>query len=114
MYIKILLKYILGYIHIKMEGFFVERVISKAADEKILFWNMKRDKTTIVYANVGIRDFKDLIKIAKKNKCRITILDKKGMPFIFSKYKKRKIFFIFVLVIILALIIFFSIGGTVI
>ena len=103
MYVKILLKYILGYVHIRIEGFFVERVMNKAANKKILFWNMKRDKSTIIYTNVGLQDFKGLIKIAKDNKCKIKILEKKGLPFIFNKYKKRKIFFAFILIICVTL-----------
>lgn len=105
MYIKIFLKYILGYVHIKIEGFSVERVISKAATNKILLWNMKRDKSTIIYTNVGSRDFKELLKIAKLNNCKIKILHKRGLPFLCNKYKKRKIFFIFLLIMLAILFI---------
>ena len=52
--------------------------------------------------NIGIKDLKDIVKIAKQSKCRIKILNKKGMPFVFNRYKKRKIFFgLLILIIIL-------------
>lgn len=103
MFAKIFLKYIFGYVNIKIEGFFVERVINKAINRKIFFWNIKRDKSTIVYANVGLRDFKELTKLAKKDKCKIKILNKKGLPFILNRYRKRKIFFVFLIAVILFL-----------
>ena len=105
MYIIVLLKYILGYVHIRIEGFFVERLMNKAINKKIFFWNVKKDGATIVYTNVGIKDFKELAKLAQKDKCRIEILEKKGFPFILNKYRKRKIFLVFVVVILLTLIV---------
>ncbi len=104
---KIILNYILGYVNIFVEGYFIEKFINICNKEKILLWNLKRDKTTIIYANVGINDFKKLKAIAKKTKCKIKIKYKKGLPFIFNKYKKRKIF---VLGLAIALIIIFTLS----
>ena len=104
MYIVVLFKYILGYVHIRIEGFFVERVMNNAIAKKLFILNIKRDKTTIIYANVGVKDFKILSKIAKDNKCRIKIIKKKGMPFVFNKYKKRKIFVILIAIVILVVL----------
>ena len=104
MYIKLLFNYIFGYVHIRIEGYFVEKLINKCINKKIFFWNIKRDKATIVYTNVGIRDFKELIKIAKETNCKVKILNKKGIPFLIHRYKKRKIFaIIFVLILVLLL-----------
>lgn len=92
MFLKILLNYILGYVNIRVEGFFIERFINICISKKILLWNMKREKSTILYANIGIQDYKKLKNIAKKTKTRINIQSKKGMPFLLHRYRKRKIF----------------------
>ena len=105
MYIKILLNYILGYVDVVVEGFFVERFINMCINKNILLWKIKRDKSTIVYTRVGIRDFKEVAKVAKLTKCKIKIKNKKGMPFIFNKYKKRKIFILCVIIIFLCILI---------
>lgn len=105
MYIKVLLSYILGYVNIVVEGYFIERFMNMAISKSILLWNNKREKSTILHANVSIKDFKKLTKIAKQTKCRIKIEAKKGLPFIFNKYKKRKIFFAFLLCIVVLIII---------
>jgi similar to stage IV sporulation protein len=94
LYFKIILNYILGYVNILVEGYFVEKFINICNKQKIFLWNLKRSKTTIIYANVSIKDFKKLKPIAQKTKCKIKIKSKKGLPFIFNKYKKRKIFVI--------------------
>ena len=107
MYIKILLNYILGYVNILVEGFFTERFINTCINKNIFLFNIKRDKSTIIYANVGIFDFKNVVKIAKQSKCRVKIQRKGGLPFLFNRYKKRKIFAI-ALVSIICVIIYLS------
>ena len=107
MYIKILLNYILGYVNILVEGFFTERFINTCINRNIFLFNIKRDKSTIIYANVGIFDFKNVVKIAKQSKCRVKIQRKSGLPFLFNRYKKRKIFAI-ALVSIICVIIYLS------
>ena len=107
MYIKILLNYILGYVNILVEGFFTERFINTCINKNIFLFNIKRDKSTIIYANVGIFDFKNVVKIAKQSKCIVKIQRKSGLPFLFNRYKKRKIFAI-ALVSIICVIIYLS------
>ena len=104
MYFKILLCYILGYVNIEVEGYFIERFINICNSKKIFLWNMKRKHSTIIRLNIGIRDFKRIKEVAKKTKCRVKIQKKRGIPFILHKYKKRKIFAIFFILLIIAVI----------
>lgn len=104
MYIKILLNYLFGYVNIVVEGFFVERFINMCIARDILLWKIRRDKSTIIYTRVGIRDFKTAVKIAKQTKCRIKIKNKRGLPFVFNKYKKRKFFALLLLIIIVTIV----------
>lgn len=103
---KILLAYIFGYLEIKVEGYFIEKFINNCLKSNIFLWNIKRKRTTIMTCNVGVKDFKNIKKILKKTKCRIKIEKKKGLPFTFNKYKKRKIFalLIFLILIIIAIL----------
>lgn len=100
MFIKILLNYILGYVRITVEGYYIERFINICRNNKIIIWNLKRDKSVRLNLNIGIKDFKKIKKIAKKTKCKVKIIKKKGLPFLFNRYKKRKIFFGFLLLIL--------------
>ena len=105
MYIKILIYYILGFVNITVEGFFIERFINTCISKKIFFWNTKRIKSTVFSANIGIRNFKEVAKVARKCKCRIKINTKKGLPFLLNRYRKRKFFAISLGIIIIAIII---------
>lgn len=103
--VKIAISYILGYVRITVEGYYIERFINFCISNKILIWNIKRQKSGgKLLLNVGINDFKKLGKIAKKTRCKIKINKKRGLPFILNRYRKRKIFALF-LIIITALII---------
>lgn len=103
MIFKILLSYICGYVNISVEGYFIERFINMCISKGILLWNMKREKSTYLQTNINIKDFRKIKSIAKKTKCRVTINQKKGMPFILNKYKKRKIFVFALLIITLGI-----------
>ena len=103
MLIKILLKYILGYVRITVEGYYIERFINICTTNKILIWNLKREKGVKLHLNLGIQDFYKAIKVAKKLKCKVKIEKKKGIPFLLNKYRKRKAFLISLLIIVIAL-----------
>ena len=103
MFIKIILNYIIGYLRISIEGYYIERFINICKNNKIGIWNLKRDKEINLKFNVGIKDFKEICKIAKKTRCKVKIERKKGLPFLLHRYKKRKIFLL-LLIIIIALI----------
>ena len=103
MFIKIFLNYILGYLNISIEGYYIERFINICKNNKIMIWNLKRDKEINLTLNLGIKDFKRICEIAKKTRCKVKIEKKKGLPFLLHKYKKRKIF-IFLLIVLVLLI----------
>lgn len=103
MLIKIIFNYIIGYIRISIEGYYIERFINICRNKKITIWNLKRDKNVKLELNIAIKDLKKVAKIAKQTKCKMKITRKKGLPFIFNKYKKRKLFFVFLIVIIIIL-----------
>ena len=103
MFIKIIFNYIIGYIRISIEGYYIERFINICGNEKITIWNLKRNKNVKLELNIGIKDLKKVAQIAKQTKCKMKIIKKKGLPFLFNRYRKRKLFFVFLLVIIIGL-----------
>lgn len=99
MLLKLIINYILGYLTINVEGYFIERFINMCRNKNILLWNIKRKNSSFIICKIGIKEFKKIRDIAKKTKCKITITSKKGIPFIFKKYKKRKIFLLMMCII---------------
>lgn len=100
MIIKILLSYMIGFLEIAIEGYYIERFINMCRNNKIAIWHLKRKKDVQLDFRVGIHDFKEICSIAKKTKCKVKIKRKKGLPFLLHRYKKRKIFFILLLIMI--------------
>ncbi|MBO4292794.1 MAG: sporulation protein YqfD [Clostridia bacterium] len=107
MFFRILINYIIGYVRVAVEGYYIERFINICKNEKIAIWNLKRDKDVKLFLNVGLKDYRKALKIAKRTKCRTKLQKKRGMPFLLNKYKKRKIFGIF-LMLLIAITIFSS------
>lgn len=100
-----MLNYFKGYVRIRVEGFFIERFINMCISKRILLMDIQREKSSIMYAKVGLADYKKLRQIAKKTKSKVKIQSRKGLPFILHKYRKRKIFLALFMVIIIGIII---------
>lgn len=105
MLVKRILNFILGYLRISVQGYFIERFINICISKKINLSRIERKKSSFLYANIGIADFIKMRKVAKDTKCRVKIVSKKGIPFIFKKYKKRKVFAIFLGLVLLLILV---------
>lgn len=92
MIFKILIRYILGYVNISIQGYYIERFINVCISKGIFLWNLKIEKSSYAHANVGIKDFKRIKEVARKTNARVTLNSKCGIPFFMNRYRKRKIF----------------------
>ncbi|HEY5584052.1 MAG TPA: sporulation protein YqfD [Ruminiclostridium sp.] len=86
--------YIRGYVIIIVEGYFLGKFINVCTHRQIRLWNVKWQKNIKVIMSISIKDFKTLRPIAKKTRCRVHIIKKKGLPFTLNRYKNRKAFVI--------------------
>ena len=103
MFFKIFLSYFLGYIDVKIEGYYIERFINICKKEKIKIWNIKKVENINLCFRCEARDYRKISKIAKKIKCKTKMKNKKGVPFLLNKYKKRKIFLILLIIMIITI-----------
>lgn len=104
MIIKKIINYIYGYLRIVVEGYYIERFINICRNKKYNMWNIKKHSDINMSLNVEIKNFKDMCKVAKKTQSKIKIKSKRGLPFLLNRYKKRKIFGIFLIAIIAVVI----------
>jgi similar to stage IV sporulation protein len=79
-----------GYVRIEVTGFSTERFINMAAHKGIYLWDVVHMDTGVLM-NVSIKGFKMLRECLRKTKCKMRIRQKKGLPFVIYKYRKRKI-----------------------
>lgn len=84
-------KKINGTVEVEVQGFFTERYINLCKINNINIWNIKTIGSGIVRFTIAIKDFKKLRTITKKTKCKVKILNKKGVYFKLFKYRKRRL-----------------------
>ena len=101
------IKKINGILEVEIQGFFTERYINLCKINNIKIWNIQTIGSGIVRFTIAIKDFKKLRKITKKTKCRVKILNKKGLYFKLFKYRKRRF-----LIVLLGIFIFMCIAST--
>ena len=81
-----------GYVIISVEGYFTERFINICTRRQLFLWDVIRLSDTTITLKMSIKGFKMLRPIAKKTRSKVRIVSKNGMPFVISRYKKRKAF----------------------
>lgn len=84
-------KYLRGYVIIEVYGFGIERLINMSAYKGLLLWNLHREGNKLLMS-VGLGELKKVHQSLIKTGCKVRIREKKGLPFILHRYKKRKIF----------------------
>jgi similar to stage IV sporulation protein len=94
--------YLRGYVIIIVEGYFVEKFINICTRRQILLWDVVLQQDQAVTMKLSINGFKMLRPIARKTKCRVRLLSKIGLPFVFNRYRRRKAFFAGALLFILS------------
>lgn len=104
MLIKILLSYLIGYVIVEIEGYYIERFMNICRKQRVTIWNLKRDKSVRLKLNTRAKEFKQICQIAKRTNCKVKIKKKKGIPFLLHRYQKRKFFFALLIVFILLLV----------
>lgn len=84
--------YVRGYVIIIIEGYFLEKFVNICMHRCILLWDIVRRSETSMELKLSIKGFKMLRPVARKTKCRVRIKEKRGLPFVFNRYRKRKAF----------------------
>lgn len=85
------LKYIRGYLRIRVSGFSPERFMNLCSNRGILLWKIVREGD-VYYMNINLKGFRALRPIVRKTGTRVAILERYGLPFFWPKLLKRKVF----------------------
>ena len=101
-----IINFCLGYLEIEIEGYYIERLINQCKANSIFLRDIDRNNTIIIRATISRNDFYKVLEIAKKSQCIITVISKKGLPFIWDKYKNRKVFLssFFILIVLIIIL----------
>ena len=85
------IRYLKGYLRIRVTGYSPERFLNLCKNKKIEVWDLK-SSTNSYLMFIKISGFRKLKPIVKKTKTKVTIEERIGLPFFFYKYRKRLCF----------------------
>ena len=85
------LKYMKGYLRVRVWGFSPERFMNLCSNKGILLWDIVREGD-VYYMNITLKGFWEIRPIAKKTGTRVAILERYGLPFFLPRLLKRKMF----------------------
>lgn len=104
MNLRNLYTYFTGFVTISVEGLFTERFINSCFSNAIFLWDLKRENSTYLRVKISSQDFKKIKKIARSTKCKVKIENKKGLPILANKYRKRKMFLVAIAIVIILMV----------
>lgn len=86
-----LIRYLKGYLLIKVWGFSTERFMNLCSNHNIFLWNIKNYGSYYTMC-ISLKGFYELRSITRKTGTRVVIAKRYGLPFLLPQMKKRKIF----------------------
>lgn len=86
-----ILKYMRGYLRIRVSGFSPERFMNLCSNKEILLWDIVRQQE-VYEMNISLKSFFRLRPIVRKTGTRVAILKRYGLPFFLPGLLKRKMF----------------------
>ncbi|MCR2048981.1 sporulation protein YqfD [Acetatifactor muris] len=85
------LKYIRGYLRVRIWGFSPERFMNLCSNKGILLWDIVREGD-VYYMNISLKGFWELRPVLRKTGTRVAVLERYGLPFFLPRLLKRKVF----------------------
>lgn len=93
MFIIRIWNYLRGYAIIIVKGLKIERFINLAVVNNIYIWDIEKLNYTTVKAKIGLENFRRLRDIVRKTDSSVSILNKRGLPFVLRNIRRRKLFY---------------------
>ena len=78
--LKRLINFVLGYINVEIEGYYIEKFINMCKRKEIFLWGIRKQKVTVLKAKIAKIDIEQAKSIAQENQCIIKIKNQKGFP----------------------------------
>ncbi len=84
--------YLRGYLVITIAGRYPERFLNVCANRHILIWDVFPCSSSVLKCCVSIRGFRLLPPVARKTGVHVKIIEKRGLPMLLLRCRKRKWF----------------------
>lgn len=92
-----LFRWIKGYLLVVIKGYSPERFFNLCSNHKIVIWGLSKTEEGFQF-RISIKDFFRIKPIVRKTKTRPRIKKRYGLPIYIKRYKRRKMFFLGLLI----------------
>lgn len=90
--IRSVIRYLKGYLKIRVEGYSSERFLNMCCFHHIVLWGLNPVHGAYeMYMELS--GFRRIRPLVRKTHTKITVLERIGLPFFLAEYRKRKLFF---------------------
>lgn len=97
------IRFLEGYLVIRVDGLFTERFINICTRRNLEIWDIQKLGTDRISASVSINSFKKLRPVCKRTKTRAKIISRHGLPFFLKRISHRKLAIFGMILVLLAL-----------
>lgn len=87
--IEALIRYWKGYVQIRIEGEFPERLLNVCRYHNLNLWNLQYSEKDVI-CFLFLKDFWKLKPLIRKARVRVRVIKRRGIPFFIGRNKKRK------------------------
>jgi similar to stage IV sporulation protein len=91
--IQSIIRYMHGYVKIRVEGYSPERFLNLCSYHQIYIWGLTPCGNAYELY-MSLKGFRKLRPIVRKTHTRVVLVLRAGLPFFVYKYRKRKLFFL--------------------
>ena len=91
--IQSIIRYMHGYVKIRVEGYSPERFLNLCRHHQIYIWGLNPCGNAYEMY-MSLKGFRRLRPIVRKTHTRVVLVQRTGLPFFVHKYRRRKLFFI--------------------
>ena len=89
--VKEFCRYLQGYLKIRVWGYSPERFMNLCSNRGILLWDItRREADYLMY--ISLSGFFRLRPVVRKTGTRVAVLERRGLPFLLRRMRKRKVF----------------------
>ena len=100
--IQRIIRHVQGYVKIRIKGYSPERFLNLCRYHKIYIWGLTPcDNAYEMY--VSLRGFRRLRPLVRKTHTKVVLVKRYGLPFFIYKYRKRKVFFLSIILCMILL-----------
>ncbi|WP_206215516.1 sporulation protein YqfD [Luxibacter massiliensis] len=88
-----IIRYIHGYVKVRVEGYSPERFLNLCRHHQIYIWGLTPCGNAYEMY-MSLKGFRRLRPIVRKTHTKVLLIEREGLPFFIQKYRRRKLFFI--------------------